>query len=175
MFISFKWYLSLRLIEAGIKEDGSQESPTVCYSCWTENSNSKSSKLLLSLLYYHMCAISMEWQTPLDQMGTIDPAALHFRLIVLEMRCTHSSIPALGRLYLFILVREHVSDKQQIFNSRLIQFCSKSQLHWSMLWKWLSQIESDFDPQCSTLYMRLQVADYNRNYKLRAMMQLHLW
>lgn len=28
------------------------------------NGISKSSKLVLSLLYYHMCAISMEWQTP---------------------------------------------------------------------------------------------------------------
>ena len=75
-----------------------------------------------------MCAISMEWQTPLDQMGTIDPAALHFKLIVLEMRCTHSSIPALGRLYLFIFVKEPMSDEQNIFNSRLIQFCSQKGL-----------------------------------------------
>lgn len=63
-FISFKCYLFFRLIEGGTKEDGSQEWTTVCNSCWTENGNSKSSKLLLSFLYYHMCAISMKWHHP---------------------------------------------------------------------------------------------------------------
>lgn len=81
--------------------------PTVCYSCGSENSNSKSSKLLLSWGYYHMCAISIDWQLPLDQLGTIDLAALHFKLIVLEMRSTLPGIPLFER-WIFIFIWQDV-------------------------------------------------------------------
>lgn len=102
-----------------------ESGPSVCYWRGAENGNSKSSVLLLSGCITICVPFPRSDRPPLDQMGTIDPAALHFKLIVLEMRCTHSTIPASGSLYLFIFVGELMSDKRKIFNSRRFQFSSK--------------------------------------------------
>ena len=57
-----------------------------------------------------MCAISIDWQLPLDQLGTIDLAALHFKLIVLEMRSTLPGIP-LSERWIFIFIWQDVDIK----------------------------------------------------------------
>ena len=108
--------------------------PTVCYSCGSENSNSKSSKLLLSWGYYHMCAISIDWQLPLDQLGTIDLAALHFKLIVLEMRSTLPGIPLFGR-WIFIFIWQDVDIRDTGYIDILFVFTLQKQF----LLQWLAK------------------------------------